>query len=236
MGNTTTKPSQSYQQGSQATLQIITQPPPPPPTAPATTRPPPICSDYITADTCNIIDNCYYRNSTCNNNTSFTKLSSIPDSDIIFSIIPNISKSSETYILYCINKNLNKNILIKSIGINCNDLYNNTCNILLSSTITTQKEFAIKPYIQSFNTTGELSNPPFITLDQINLLRSNDNKIILIDIYDDIKILQIPEKNIFNNTTNVLLSINTDVVTNIIDNIDSTNTNTNIIMKQSTST
>ena len=114
MGNTTTKPSQSYQQGSQATLQIITQPPPPPPTAPATTRPPPICSDYITADTCNIIDNCYYRNSTCNNNTSFTKLSSIPDSDIIFSIIPNISKSSETYILYCIN-NWFGDIFIKNL-------------------------------------------------------------------------------------------------------------------------
>ena len=232
--NTTTKPTQSYQKGSQAPPPVITLPL----TPPTTTRPPLICSDYLTKDKCNNIDNCYYSNFTCNNTTNFTKLSSIPDSDIIFSIIPNISQSSETYTLYCINKNLNKNILIKSIGINCNDVYNNTCNILLPSAITTQKEFAIKPYLQTFNNIGELSNPPSITLEQIDLLRLNNNEIILIDIYDDIKRIQIPEKNIFNNnnTTNAYLQSNIQNINDSKSDINNTNNNIIDIINQSINT
>jgi hypothetical protein len=133
---------------------------------------------------CNNADVCYYVDNKCNDKVQFYSLSNIPSNNIKCSIYPDTTKSNN-YILYCINQNPNKNIVIKSIQIkNCNTLYRNDCNILIPLNIQ-NNEFALKPYMQTFSSVnGELTRRLNLTLEQVNLIKSNNNQITLIDIYD----------------------------------------------------
>ena len=136
------------------------------------------------AQGCNNDPICYYVDEKCNDKVQFYSLSDIPSYDIKCSIYPDTTKSNN-YILYCINTNPNKNIIIKSIQItNCNTLYRNDCNILLPLNIQ-NNEFALKPYMQTFNSVdGSLTQRLNLTLEQVNLIKNNNNQITIIDIYD----------------------------------------------------
>ena len=133
---------------------------------------------------CNSEEICYYVNKSCRDKVEFYKLSDIPISDIKCSIYPDTTKSNN-YLLYCINRNNARNIVIKSIQItNCNSLYRSDCNILIPLNIE-NNEFALKPFLQTFNIVdGELTRRINLTLAQVNLIRKNNNQITIIDIYD----------------------------------------------------
>ena len=147
--------------------------------------PKPTC--YLNNDdqqTCISKDVCYFVDNKCSDKVQFYSLGDIPSNNIKCSIYPDTTKSNN-YLLYCINQNPNKNIVIKSIQIiNCNTLYRNDCNSLIPLNIQND-EFALKPYMQTFNSVnGELTRRLNLTLEQVNLIKSNSNQIILIDIYD----------------------------------------------------
>ena len=133
---------------------------------------------------CNTDPKCYYVNKVCGDKVQFYSLSDIPKTDIKCSIYPDTTVPDK-FILYCINRNNVKNIIIKSIKItNCTALYRSECNILLPLNIE-RNEFALKRYMQTFNTvTGELTSRFPLTLDQVNGIKNNYNQITLTDIYD----------------------------------------------------
>ena len=140
---------------------------------------------YKDQEGCNSDDSCYYLNRICKDKVEFYPLSDIELDDIKCSIYPDTTKSNN-YILYCINQNLSgRNIAIKSIQIrNCNSLYRSDCNILLPLNIP-NNEFAIKPYMQTFNyIDGRLTQSLDLTLEQVNLIKRNNNVITIIDVYD----------------------------------------------------
>lgn len=133
---------------------------------------------------CSNNKSCYYIDKRCNDRVEFYKITDIPLSYIKCSIYPDTNKSSN-YILYCINTHKIKNIIIKSVQINnCNSLYRSNCNILLPVNIE-NNESALKPYMQTFGgVDGELTKRLNLTLDQVNLIKQNNNQITLIDIFD----------------------------------------------------
>ena len=146
--------------------------------------PKPTCYLNNNQQVCNQDPECYYINNSCSDTVQFYSLNDIPSYQIKCSIYPDTTKSNN-YILYCINQNPNKNIVIKSIQlINCNTLYRNDCNILIPLNIQ-NNEFALKQYMVTFNNIdGELSRRLNLTLDQVNLIKNNNNQITIIDIYD----------------------------------------------------
>ena len=133
---------------------------------------------------CYNADICYYVDNRCSDKVQFYTLNDLPKGSIKCSIYPDTTRSNN-YILYCINQTKNTNIAIKSIQItNCNSLYRNECNILLPLNIL-NTEFALKPYMQTFSSVdGSLTRRINLTLDQVNLIKKNNNQITLIDIYD----------------------------------------------------
>jgi len=156
------------------------------------------CSSYITENTCNTENTCYYINNTCveNNFPFINSLTALNELDIKCTLYHNTNQIN-TFYLECINKNVIKNIIIKSIIIditcsvtdnsaldNNNNLYNN-CNILLSEIIDTNHEFKLKQTANTFNTIGKLTNVPIITQEQVNLIKLNNNKITFIDSYNN---------------------------------------------------
>ena len=176
---------------------------------------------------CNGDSTCYFINKRCNAKVEFYKLSDIPMSDIKCSIYPDTTKSNN-YILYCINQNNVKNIIIKSIQItNCNTLYRNKCNILLQNNIQ-NNEFALKPYMQTFNSIdGSLTQTLNLTLEQVNLIKSNKNQITIIDVYDIEKILPV---EMYDRNFESSLSIDTDIVNQNVSNLYKTKININALM------
>ena len=188
----------------------------------------PTCNlSYKEQGSCNSDNTCYFIEKRCKAKVEFYKLNDIPITDIKCSIYPDTTKSNN-YILYCINQNNVKNIIIKSIQItNCNTLYRNKCNILLQNNIQ-NNEFALKPYMQTFNPVdGALTQRLNLSLEQVNLIKNNNNKITLIDIYDIEVIVPVEmyDRN-FESTT----AIDSDMVNQNVGNINKTKLNINALM------
>ena len=192
---------------------------------PTTTEPPitttlPIICSSLTSDTCNNNSFCYYLNNSCNNIKTYSTLNDISINDIKCSIYPNMQLNNNTFLLYCINTNINKNIVIKSIIIeDCSDFYTTDCNILLSDNIENNNntEFALKSYIYTFNNiSGELTIKPILHTLQVNKIKSNNSKITLIDIYGIKKTITV---NIFDNNSQTLLNKDYDLMNTNIANI-----------------
>lgn len=175
---------------------------------PTTTKPPIICSSFTTKDNCNNNDICYYLNNSCNNKQVYSTLNNISSNDVKCSIYPNIELNNNTYLLYCINTNKNKNIVIKSIIIeDCTQFNNTECNILLDQNIEENTEFALKSYIHTFNNiSGELTIKPKLNSLQVNKIKSNDSKITLIDIYNVKKTINVAIYD--DNSQNILIKDN----------------------------
>ena len=184
--------------------------------APITTQP--IICNSFTYDTCNNNEICYYLNNSCNNIKTYSTLNDILINDIKCSIYPNIQLNNNTYLLYCINTNQNKNIVIKSIIITeCSNFNNIECNILLTDNIKNNTEFALKNYIYTFNViSGELTIKPILTNLQVNKIKLNNSKITLIDIYNVKKTINV---NIFDNNSKNLLNKDYDLMNTNISNI-----------------
>lgn len=186
--------------------------------------PKPTCH-LIADDNISCIDKdiCYFVDEQCRDKVEFRKISEIPINTIKCSIYPDTTKSNN-YILYCINQSESKNIAIKSIQLtNCNSLYRSNCNKLIPLNIQ-NNEFSIKPYIQTFNTLdGELTRRINLTLEDVNLVKNNNNKITIIDIYDvaiNVNVEMYDESNFEQS-----LSINKDIFNQNIANINKTSVN-----------
>ena len=175
-----------------------------------------VCNFQINKDRCDIIENCYFDiNTKCNdkNDTSlFTSLHDINLNNIKCVIYPDIN--TNTIKLDCINTNPHKNLIIQCILIdklcvhkypNNEYLYNN-CNILLSNNIISNKIFELKKFTTTFDKIGgDLLFKPNITLEQIETIKFNNNKITLVDIYNNhrdfnVEIYTIKDSNIVKNT------------------------------------
>lgn len=173
---------------------------------------------------CISTDVCYYVENSCRDKVEFYKLSDIRAADIKCSIYPDTTRSNN-YILYCINRNNIRNIIIKSIQItNCNSLYRSDCNILLPLNLE-NVEFAIKPYMQTFSSVdGSLSRRINLTLDQVNLIKNNNNQIFIIDIYDVFITVNV---EMYDRHFEQALTLNTDVINQNVANINKTTVNLN---------
>ena len=186
---------------------------------------------YLTNTDCNADPLCYYINNGCYHKRQYSTLNNISSSDIKCSIFPDTNKS-DNYLLYCINTNNIKNIVIKSIVINnnkCNNLYVNKCNILLSGNIT-NTEFTLKPYMQTFSIIGgELTYKPSLTIDQINLIKANNNQITLIDINDNQLIILV---NVYDTNYEKILTSNQDILNKNLAIIAKTGQNINAVISQ----
>lgn len=186
--------------------------------------PKPTCNTAYTdnKEGCITSDVCYYVDNNCRDKVEFYKLSDIKSSDIKCSIYPDTTKSNN-YILYCINKSNIKNIIIKSIQITaCNSLYRSDCNILLPLNIE-NLEFALKPYMQTFNSIdGALSQRLNLTLDQVNLIKNNNNQITIIDIYDVVISVNV---DMYDRNFEQALSLDKDMLNQNIANINKTGLN-----------
>ena len=167
-------------------------------------------------------DICYFVDNQCSDKIQFYSLKDIPSNNIKCSIYPDTTKSNN-YILYCINQSQNKNIVIKSIQIvNCNSLYRNDCNILLPLNII-NNEFALKPYMQTFNSLdGSLTRRINLTIEQVNLIKNNNNQITLIDIYDFVLNVTV---EMYDKHFEQALSVDKDMLNQNIANINKTTVN-----------
>ena len=171
---------------------------------------------------CISADVCYYVNEKCRDKVEFYKLNDVKVSDIKCSIYPDTTRSNN-YILYCINQSNIRNLVIKSIQItNCNSLYRNDCNILIPLNLE-NLEFALKPYMQTFSSIdGSLSRRLNLTLDQVNLIKNNNNQITIIDIYDVVINVNV---EMYDRHFEQALSIDKDMLNQNIANINKTSVN-----------
>jgi len=169
---------------------------------------------------------CYYVDNKCSDKVQFYALNDIPISDIKCSIYPNTNVSNK-YILYCINQNSSKNIIIKSIQIKpCNSLYRNDCNLLIPLNIQ-NNEFALKPFMQTFNNVdGELTQRFDLELEQVKLIKNNNNQITLIDIYDVVINVTV---EMYDAHYEQSLKIDKDILNQNIGNINKTTVNLNAL-------
>ena len=190
--------------------------------------PRPTCGEVYSDDRqgCNNDTICYYVDNKCSDKVQFYSLNDIPHSDIKCSIYPDTNVSNN-YILYCINRNNSKNIVIKSIQVKtCNSIYKKECNILLDSN-TIDGEFALKPYMHTFNNVdGELTKRFNLSLDQVKLIKNNNNQITIIDIYD--VIINVPVE-MYDANYEQTLAIDKDILNQNIGNINKTTVNLNAL-------
>ena len=163
----------------------------------------------LNSNNCNNKDKCYYINNSCKDKNEVFSLNDIHDNKIKCSIT--ISPDSPNlFILECINTNFIKDILIKGLIIDnsClynyednNYLYNKKCNALLSDNILINKEFKIKKEIITFNNiSGKLTISPILNKLQVNKIKSQNNVINLIDIYNNKVQLNV---DIYDNLNNI---------------------------------
>ena len=186
--------------------------------------PKPTCHvKYNDLDGCNSDDACYYLDNRCRDKLEFYPLTDVDIDDIKCSIYPDTTRSNN-YILFCINQNFSgRNIAIKSIQlINCNSLYRSDCNILIPLNIE-NNEFAIKPYMQTFNfIDGRLTQTINLTLDQVNLIKRNNNIITIIDVYDEAVMVNV---EMYDTHYEEVLRIDQDMFNLNVDNINKTSAN-----------
>ena len=79
-------------------------------------------------------------------------------------------------------------------------------------------EFAIKPYMQTFSSVdGSLSRRINLTLDQVNLIKNNNNQITIIDIYDVVIVVNV---EMYDRNFEQSLSLNKDMLNQNIANIN----------------
>lgn len=167
------------------------------------------CTDIQSADKCNNNPNCIFLNG-CNflKTQNYENINSIPVTNILSGIIDvTLENTNEKkYKLFLmINNNFN-NILLKGIVINflinskCNNNNNffpnkyylyPDCNLFISNEST---EFQLKSsnILHTFNKlTSEIDPPVFINQEQLDIIKENDYKIKLIDIYSNELIIPI---------------------------------------------
>jgi hypothetical protein len=169
------------------------------------------CSDIFSKINCNKQANCIFLNN-CKTllQTNYISINSIPFIDIISGIEP-ILNQPEKYNLFLLINNQFNTVLLKSIVINLtncnidNNMFSNKyylypeCNLFLSNQ--QDNEFALKQndVIHSFNpVTSEIVPNVTITEEQLDIIKKNDYKIKLIDIYNNeiiIPILNYPTAN-----------------------------------------
>ena len=169
------------------------------------------CSGIFSQTDCNKQPNCIFLN-TCKtlSQTTYKSITSVPYNDIISGIEPIINEPQK-YTLFILINNKYNNVLLKSIVINLNKciIDNNMfpskyylypeCNIFLSNE--QDNEFALKQnkVIHSFDSvTSQLVPEVKITEEQLDVIKSNEYKIKLIDIYNNeliIPILNYPTAN-----------------------------------------
>ena len=186
-------------------------------TQPATTQPPattqstsklPNCNTNTDKPSCNTTNNCYFINNKCISPNDIASLNDINSSDIAC-FIDFSTTANNVYVLSCANKNKNvnsknisnQNIIIKAINIgntckydNTNALLTNDCNILLP--IKTQSTYNVKDYLYTFDQiTNKLTISPQISLEQLRIIKNNNNKITLVDIQDNQLIVTVDISN-----------------------------------------
>ena len=155
-----------------------------------------ICNSQVNKERCNIIENCYFDiDNKCNDKNDkrlFTSLNDINLNNIKCVIYPDIN--TNTIKFDCINTNPHTNLIIQCILIDktCvhkytnNEYLYNHCNILLSDNVITNKIFQLKNFNTTFNKIGgDLLFKPNITLEQIETIKLNNNKITFVDIYNN---------------------------------------------------
>ena len=169
------------------------------------------CSSIISKNECNQQTNCIFLNN-CKllSRSNYVSINSIPISDIISGIIE-IDNQPEKYNLFLMINNKYNNVLLKSIVINLNNCNNENkmfsskyylypeCNIFISNQ--QDNEFSLKQndIIHKFNPiTSEIVPNVIITEEQLYIIKNNEYKIKLIDIYNNeiiIPILNYPTAN-----------------------------------------
>ena len=169
------------------------------------------CNALITQDDCNKQPNCIFLNG-CQTLliSKYLPIINIPSTDII-SGIEDIVNQPETYKLFLMINNKANTTLLKSISIdlqNCNNISSSfankyylhpQCNLFLSDQ--QEGEFSLKnnKIIHSFNPiTSQITPEVFINQAQLDIIKENEYKIKLIDIYNNevtIPILSYPTAN-----------------------------------------
>jgi hypothetical protein len=118
----------------------------------------------------------------CISYNSASTLNDVTSSDIKGFIYPSTNLSN-VFVLSCKNMSINRrNIIIQGINIDSN-CFDNCTNILLPSPSSSQSMYSLKNYMYTFDTiNGELTKSPNVTLEQINIIKNNNNNITLTDV------------------------------------------------------
>ena len=199
------------------------------------------CNDFNSSQNeCNRQPNCFFVNG-CQSlsKSNYVGINTIPKADIIAGITE-VENEADKYKLFLMINNKANTSLIKSISINletCNNMntiYSNNyylypeCNLFLSDI--QEGEFSLKnnKIIHSFNPiTSEIEPEVFINQPQLDIIKQNEYKIKLIDIYNNEVVIDITsyptadltQKQIFNRNIlrlNTLNLVNTNNTINTI--------------------
>ena len=162
------------------------------------------CNDITNTNECNKQPNCIFLNG-CQtlSKSNYVGINTIPKADIIAGITE-VENEADKYKLFLMINNEANTSLIKSISINletCNNnntIYSNNyylypeCNLFLSDI--QEGEFSLKNnnIIHSFNPiTSEIEPEVFINQPQLDIIKQNEYKIKLIDIYNNEVVIDI---------------------------------------------
>ena len=197
-----------------------------------------LCSGLYSQISCNKERNCIFLNN-CKtlSQTNYRSITSIPSTDIISGIYP-IINNPQKYNLFILINNKYNNILLKSIVINLTNCYDNykmfsskyylypECNLFISTL--QDNEFALKQnnnVIHTFDSiTSQIVPEVIITEEQLDIIKDNEYKIKLIDIYNNeiiIPILNYP-------TANETIKIQFNTTIKRINELNLANTQSNI--------